>query len=145
HVVYGASPRKWRHRVKIVADVSPIHELLLNLLQGAGVYTYSGANNYSNWVADVAGVNFGDGLTGRHFTTFVQVTDPVTGVGKDDFYNTDFAGFFEDSWKVRKNLTLNLGVRYDLQVVPQPTQPNTSTPLTTAYTSKINIDKNNLE
>ena len=47
-------------------------------------------------------------------STFVQVTDPVTGVGKDDFYNNDYAGFVEDSWKVRPNLTLNLGVRYDL-------------------------------
>ena len=48
----------------------------------------------------MTGINLGDGLTGRHFTTFVQVTDPVTGVGKDDFYNNDFAGFVEDSWKV---------------------------------------------
>ena len=47
------------------------------------------------WVADVNGVNLGDGLTGRHFSTFVQVTDPVTGVGKDDFYDTDFAGFVD--------------------------------------------------
>jgi hypothetical protein len=132
-----------RHTFKMGFDVSPIHELLINLFQGAGVYTYAGANNYSNWVADATGVNLNDGLTGRHFTTFVQVTDPVTGVGKDDFYDTDVAGFFEDSWKVRKNLTLNLGVRYDLQWVPQPAQPNTSTPLTTEFTSKINIDKNN--
>ncbi len=131
------------HTLKMGADVSPIHELLINLFQGAGVYTYSGANNYSNWVADVAGVSLGDNLTGRHFTTFVQVTDPVTGVGKDDFYDTDLSGFAEDSWKARRNLTVNLGVRYEVQLVPQPPKPNTLTPLTTLYTSKINIDKNN--
>ena len=131
------------HTFKMGVDVNRIHELLINLFQGGGVYTYSGASNYSNWVADVTGINLGDGLTGRHFTTFVQVTDPVTGVGKDDFYDTDFAGFFEDSWKVRPNLTLNLGVRYDLQLIPQPPKPNTTTPLTTLYTSTINIDKNN--
>jgi hypothetical protein len=71
------------------------------------------------------------------------VTDPITGVGKDDFYDNDFAGFVEDSWKVRPNLTVNLGVRYEIQVVPQPPKPNTSTPLNAYLTSKINIDSNN--
>ena len=132
-----------KHTFKFGADFNAIHELLINLFQGGGVYTYSGANNYSNWVADVAGVNLGDNLTGRHFTSFVQVTDPVTGVGKDDFYNIDFAGFAEDSWKVRKNLTLVLGVRYDIQRVPQPTKPNLTSPLTQLYTSTIHIDKTN--
>src|SRR5262249_46705149 len=51
--------------------------------------------------------------------------------------------FFEDSWKIRPNMTLNLGVRYDIQLIPAPPQPNTKTPLTTLYTSTINIDKNN--
>ena len=71
------------------------------------------------------------------------MTDPVTGVGRDDFYNNDYAAFLEDSWKVRPNITLHLGVRYDLSTIPQPSQPNTFTPLTTLYTSTINIDKNN--
>ena len=137
------SMSRGKHTFKFGADFNAIHELLINLFQGGGVYSYAGANNYSNWVADVSGTNLGDGLTGRHFTTFVQVTDPVTGVGKDDFYNIDFAGFAEDSWKVRKNLTLVLGVRYDIQHVPQPTQPNLTSPLTKLYTSTIHIDKTN--
>jgi hypothetical protein len=137
------SMNRGKHTFKAGVDVNVIHELLINLFQGGGVYTYSGANAFGNWAADSLGVNLGDGLTGRHYTTLVQVTDPVTGVGKDDFYDNDVAGFFEDTWKVRQNLTLKLGVRYDIQLIPQPPKPNTTTPLTTLYTSTINIDKNN--
>jgi hypothetical protein len=132
-----------KHTFKAGVDINAVHELLINLFQGGGVYTYSGGTAFSNWAADVTGTNIGDGLTGRHFNTFVQVTDPVTGVGKDDFYDNDVAAFFEDSWKIHPKITLNLGVRYDLQLIPQPPKPNTNTPLTTLYTSSINIDKNN--
>ncbi len=131
------------HTFKAGLDFNAIHEVLINLFNGGGVYTYSGGSAFANWVADATGTNLGDGLTGRHFTLFTQVTDPVTGVGKDDFYDKDFGAFVEDSWKVRPNLTLNLGVRYDIQLIPQPPKPNTATPLTTLYSSTINIDKNN--
>jgi len=132
------------HTMKFGADFNFVHELLINLFQGGGVYTYSGSNNFSNWVADVAGINLGDGRTGRHFSTFVQVNDPVTHVGKDDFYNNDYALFAEDSWKARSNLTINYGVRWDLSTIPQPPMPNTATPLTTLYTSTINIPKHQI-
>ncbi len=134
-----------RHQLKYGVDVNAIHELLINLYQGGGLYSYTGtaAAAFTGWVEDVTGTNVGDGLTGRHWTSFAQVTDPITGVGKDDFYDNDFAGFIEDSFKWRPNLTLNFGVRYELQHVPQPPKPNTLTPLTTAYTSKINEDTNN--
>jgi hypothetical protein len=65
-------------------------------------------------------------------------------VGKDDFYDDDVDFFAEDSWKIKPSVTLNLGVRYDLQHVPHPPQPNTATPLLTLYTSTLNIDKNNI-
>jgi Carboxypeptidase regulatory-like domain/TonB dependent receptor len=132
-----------KHSFKAGFDVNAVHELLINLFQGGGVYTYSGAAAFGNWISDVTGTNLGDGLTGKHYTTFVQVNDPITHVGKDDFYDNDVDGFFEDTWKVKPNLTLNLGVRYDLQLIPAPPKPNTATPLTTLYTSTINIDKNN--
>src|SRR6202451_417876 len=112
---------KGKHQIKAGVDVNAIHELLVNLFEGGGVYSYSGsaAAAFSNWAADVTGTNLGDGLTGRHFNGFTQVTDPITGVGKDDFYDNDFAGFIEDSWKLRPNLTVNMGMRYEIQNVPQ--------------------------
>jgi outer membrane receptor protein involved in Fe transport len=145
---------KGAHLLKFGVDLNFIHELLVNLFQGDGNYSYNsttafagcpaGANStFCRWVADAVGANVGDGFTGKHYTSFTQVNDPITHVGKDDFYNNDFGAYFEDTWKLRPRLTLNLGVRYDLQHVPAPPRPNTATPLLTLYTSTLNIDKNN--
>ena len=132
-----------RHSFKAGVDVNVIHEVMINLYNGTGQYGYSGAAQsvFNNWVLDTYGINIGDGLTGRHFTTFTQVNDPITHVGKDDFYNNDYAAFFEDSWKANSKLTLNIGLRWDVSTITAPPQPNTVSPLTTLYTSTINIPK----
>lgn len=133
-----------RHTFKTGFDLNIIHEVMINLFNGTGQYSYAGAAQtaFNNWALDVFNINTNDGLTGRHYSTFVQVTDPLTGVGKDDFYNNDFAGFFEDSWKATNKLTLNMGLRWDVFSIPQPNKPNTFTPLTTLYTSTITVPKN---
>lgn len=133
-----------RHTFKMGFDLNIIHEVMINLYNGTGQYTYSTGNvqsSFNNWVLDTYGINIGDGLTGRHFNAFTQVNDPITHVGKDDFYNNDVAGFFEDSWKATSKLTFNMGMRYDIFTIPQPPRPNTLTPLTTRYTSTINVPK----
>jgi TonB dependent receptor len=143
------------HFIKFGGDVNFIHELLINLFQGDGNYSYSSSTAFAGcpagvnatfcrWLADVVGDNIGDGLTGMHYTSFTQVNDPITQVGKDDFYNNDYAAYVEDTWKLRSNFTLNLGARYDLQHIPAPPRPNTASPLLTLYTSTLNIDKNNI-
>ncbi len=134
-----------RHTIKAGVDINLIHDVLINLFQGGGIYAYNGAasTSFNNWVADVYGIDLGDHKTGKHYSTFTQVTDPITGVGKDDFWNNNYAGFVEDSWKALPNLTINAGLRYEIQTVPQPPMPNTHTPLLTDYTSHINIDSNN--
>ena len=135
--VYG------RHTFKAGVDVNAIHELMINLYNGTGQYSYSGTAQqaFNNWTLDTYGINTGDGLSGKHWSTFTQVNDPVTGVGRDEFYNNDYAGFFEDNWKASSKVTVNMGIRYDVSTIPQPPKPNTLTPLTTLYTSTINIPK----
>ena len=132
-----------RHSFKAGFDYNRIHEVMINLFQGTGRYTYSGTAQqaFTNWALDTFGINAGDGETGKHFNTFTQVNDPITHVGKDDFFDNDVSAFFEDSWKASSKLTLNLGLRYDIFVIPQPPQPNTSTPLETLYTSTIHNPK----
>jgi len=136
-----------RHTIKAGFDLNFIHEVMINLFNGPGQYSYTGAAGtaFNNWVDDVYGINVGDGHTGQHYNTFTQVTDPVTGVGKDDFWDNDYAGFVTDSWKATQRLTLNLGVRYDLTTIPAPPKPNLATPLTTLYTSTINVPKDEFQ
>jgi hypothetical protein len=133
-----------RHTFKAGVDFNFIHEVMINLYNGTGQYSYSNGtaqSTFNAWVEDAYGINVGDGLTGRHYNTFTQVNDPITHVGKDDFYNNDYAAFFEDNWKANSKLTVNMGLRYDLSTITQPPQPNTLTSLTTLYTSTINIPK----
>ncbi len=149
------------HNLKAGVDINLIHEYLANLFQGGGVYTYAALNGqcangiqsagcaivsgtqaaFANWVQDVYGVN-----GGQHYSSFAQVNDPITHIGADDFWNKDIAAFVEDTWKLNKVLTVTAGVRYDLQLVPQPPNPYTTSyngaasPLGNFYTKTI---KNN--
>ncbi len=127
-----------RHTIKAGVDLNFIHELLVNLFQGGGIYSYSAGSplsSFQNWVQDVYGLN-----GAKHYTNFTQVNDPITHVGKDDFWNKDLAAFVQDSWKLTPTFLINAGLRYDVQLVPQPPIPNTSSDVAFLYTKTINID-----
>jgi len=135
-----------RHTFKFGGDVNLVHEIMINLFQGGGIYGYSGnvTQEFQNWAADAFAGQPGDTdpFAGSHYNTFVQTVDlqnPTTGgkAGADDFWMKMYDGFAEDSWKIRPNLTLNLGVRYDFQLTPDPAIPNKSTALAAEYNTKI--------
>jgi hypothetical protein len=119
----------------------------------------SAATNWCDWVIDLYGVDVGDkylladGVTlaskkGLHWGSFQQQKDQrfpgnvlnPAGAGIDDFMDDDYAGFFQDTWKLRSNLTINMGLRYDVQIYPPLPNPNSNTPLVKYYTSTMNID-----
>jgi len=137
------------HDLKFGVDMSFIHEYLANLFQGDGSYSYTveptPAGNLADWMLDVFGVNTGDVYAGRHYRSFTQVNDPITHIGADDFWNKDLSAYAQDRYKIRPNLQVSAGLRYDIQMVPQPPRPNTSSSVANYYTNTIHISYNSLQ
>ena len=138
------SSQKGKHTFKFGGDMNIVHEVMINLYQGGGLYTYSGTplQAFQNWAVDAFRGQPGNTTTaqGTHYTTFVQTIDainPLSRAGADDFYMYMYDGFAEDAWKIRSNLVFNLGVRYDFQLTPSPARPNTSSPIAAYYNTTI--------
>jgi len=141
------STTKGHHSLKVGGDVNLVHEVMINLFQGGGIYGYSGATpllNFQSWVQDAFAGQAGntDPYAGYHYTSFVQTIDVVNTAagtqGKDDFWMKMLDGFAEDNWKVTPNFTLTAGVRYDIQLTPAPGLVNNNfAPLSTQYSSAI--------
>ena len=146
------------HALKAGIDVSPIHDVLTNLFNGGGIYNYNYSDSSATaaaatlqaWIADVYNLPLSSDAitgahTGQHYNQFFQSVDNIhpTAPGNDDFYDTDLGFFAQDTWKATSNITLNLGLRYDLQMVPQPYDPNKNA-FGALYTTKIYLDKSNV-
>ena len=136
-----------RHALKAGFDLNFVHEQIANLFGGDGSFSYSNSNaeyNFTNFVQDALNVNptltVGGTPLSRHYNSFSQTVDQLTGVGADDFWNQNIDGFVEDAWKVTPKLLLSVGLRYDVQLVPAPDLPNTANPVAFNATSQINPD-----
>ena len=137
-----------RHNLKVGFDLNFVHEQIANLFGGDGSFSYSNSNteyNFANFVQDALGVNptttTGGGTAAvRHYNSFSQTVDQLTGVGADDFWNQNVDFFVEDQWKITPKLLISAGLRYDVQLVPGPDLPNTANPVAFNATSQINPD-----
>ncbi|HLK50206.1 MAG TPA: carboxypeptidase regulatory-like domain-containing protein [Bryobacteraceae bacterium] len=135
-----------KHSVKFGWDVTRVDDLQINLFQGGGVYSYSSLNNFaldcgnasSVPLANCQAATTGGGVTGAHYTTFSQAFDSLGAAGSTDFQTWDAAGYVEDTFRPMTNLTVNLGLRYEIQTMPALK----GNPLD-ARTSNINLDTNN--
>jgi len=144
-----------RHTLKVGGDANIVHEVMINLYQGGGLYSYSEstpAASFQDWIQDAFRGNAGDtdSFAGYRYYSFVQTVDQVNKSagtqGKDDFWMKMLDGFAEDTWKVSQNLTVTAGVRYDLQLTPAPGLVNNNyAPLSTTYTQTIKNVTNRLQ
>lgn len=136
-----------RQSLKFGADANIVHEVMVNLYQGGGLYSYGESTpgaNFADWIQDAFQGQAGDTdpYAGFHYNTFVQTVDVVhtkPGTqGSDNFWMTMYDGFAEDTWRWKPNFTITGGVRWDVQLTPAPGLINNNfLPLSAEYTKTI--------
>ena len=92
-----------RHTLKLGGEVSLDKDIQQTLLNNYGVFSFSGAKT---------GNAFADYLTGLPVT--MNQDAPITAM--DNFWNT--ALYAQDDFRIHPRLTLNLGLRWDVQTAP---------------------------
>ena len=118
-IIQNVTHLRGRHSLKAGMDINVVNQ---NNIQ---TRTVRGQYNFTNLVNYAVGA----------YRTFVQnLGDPAA-----PQVAVDYAGYLQDDLKVSPNLTLNLGLRYDVQTFTQPTNPNPLVP----ETSRIPVDRNN--
>jgi outer membrane receptor protein involved in Fe transport len=122
------------HSWKMGFDVN--HDAIFNYFPGffGGSYTFNSLASFNRGIPNGSGESYQQNFGG------IDTTGPET---HPDIL--EFAAFVQDEWRVRRELTLTMGLRYDLQSFKQPEVRNPDPQLAAAGidTSFLNTDKNN--
>lgn len=129
-----------RHTMKFGFDF--VRDDILNFFPGnfSGSYTFASLEDFGRSLTPTAGFPVSSG------SSFTQAFAGTGTTGPSTFPDIrEYSGFAQDEWRVADNVTLTLGLRYDVQSVAQPTVLNSATGLINAgiRTDFINRDSNN--
>ncbi len=123
NVTWYAGP----HSIRGGMDLNYVREDAINLFQGGGVYAYPAGLTAVASDCPKGSTGCTPLLTGassdlRHYTAYTQAFDlRGQGLRGDVFFTTtDYNFFVQDTWRLSNQLTLNLGLRYEYQQLPQP-------------------------
>lgn len=123
-----------KHTFKFGMDVAHTNDLSENLRFQYGSFSYTSVGNY---LSDLISPNHcGTAKNTSCYSNYQQAFGPLGFT----FNTNDLAFFAEDSWRVLPRFTLNLGLRYEYEMLPSPILPNPAVPQTETMPS----DKNNL-
>lgn len=109
-----------KHTIKFGGDFNYVSDLLDNLFQNAGAYSYASIVDFiSDLAFPATGGCFVTGSTTvrtKCYTSFNQGFGPTA----FKFNTKDYNFFAQDDFRATSRLTLNFGLRYELQVLPEP-------------------------
>ena len=122
--VYGLrdvySTTRGKHTLNAGGEIYLEKDVLETLLNNYGVFAYTSSTVPSTAAAQATylktGVAISDFLIGHPNAMSQDSPDD----GNANYFNYGF--FAQDDWRIRSNLTVNLGVRYDVQTAPTDTQ-----------------------
>jgi hypothetical protein len=119
------------HLVKMGGGMSRVNDKLDSLFQEGGVYAYGSRVDF---ISDYATRN--NAVPTKTYTLFSQGTGPTAFT----FRTYDFDAYVQDTWHATSRATVNLGLRYDYQKLPEPQIANPLLPASSVFAD----DKNNL-
>jgi Carboxypeptidase regulatory-like domain len=123
-----------KHNLKFGFDIAHTHDLSENLRTQYGSFQYS---TIANYLSDFTQPNScGTAHTTPCYFSYQQAFGPLG----FSFNTNDLAFFAEDTWRILPRFTLNLGLRYEYEMLPSPILPNSIVPQTQSFPS----DKKNL-
>ncbi|HZQ91406.1 MAG TPA: TonB-dependent receptor [Terriglobales bacterium] len=130
-----------RHTLKFGFDYQ--HDAIANFFPGnfSGVYSFNSLENFGRSLAGQPLITTAPGAAGDSYSQ--AFAGPGTSGPTTHPNINEYSWFAQDDWRVRSNLTLNIGLRWDLQDTAKPPVTNPVALAAGINTGQLNLDTNN--